>query len=54
MSLKKSEAGNKICPLMSIALKKLVYCSPDECILWRKSSNPEYGDCELKEFLKRK
>ncbi|MEM2582244.1 MAG: hypothetical protein QXD09_05515 [Candidatus Caldarchaeum sp.] len=54
MSLKKSVARDKICPIMSIALKKSAYCLLDKCILWSETHNPEYGYCELKEFLKRK
>jgi hypothetical protein len=51
--IKKNEAEKKICPLLTIALKKEAYCSTDKCMFW-KSATSEYGICEIRDFLEGK
>jgi hypothetical protein len=51
--MKNSEARNKVCPILSRATHQIAYCQGRDCMFWSSMADPEYGVCELKEYLKR-
>jgi len=44
--LRKSEAMNRICPLLTFALKRIVYCQTTNCMLWSTIREYPNGDKE--------
>jgi hypothetical protein len=52
--MKNSEARNKVCPILSRATHQIAYCQGRDCMFWSPMADPEYGVCELKEYLKRR
>jgi len=51
VSLPRKEAGNKICPILSLAIRRIAYCQTENCMMWSQMANPEYGLCEMKKFF---
>jgi len=54
MSLEKSQAEGKVCPLFSIALRTVKYCLTEKCMFWSETIDSRHGYCEVKEFLKKR
>jgi len=54
VSVANKDARNKVCPLLSLAIRKVAYCQGKDCMFWSETGNPEHGVCELKEYLKRR
>jgi hypothetical protein len=53
VSVANKDARNKVCPLLSLAIRKVAYCQGKDCMFWSETGNPEHGVCELKEYLKK-
>jgi len=51
----KTRLGNRICPLLSIAMKTTAYCYEDKCVMWttirRFQSGKEVKDCLIRQLL---